>query len=125
MTLLPVRLQRRVLQFQHGRFKRLAWRMAGVEETTTLNNKSSDNKQSSLSPRSLGILGETTEETTLQQLFDSKVIKPGKTISKPSFDNKILIALPIDNLVKDSDIDGPSLLTLGLITYGVSTATIS
>ena len=43
----------------------------------------------------------------------------------PPKSDKILIALRIDNLVKDSDIDGPSLLTLRLITYGVSMATIS
>jgi hypothetical protein len=46
-------------------------------------------------------------------------------MSKLSFDNKILIALQIENLVEDNDIDEPSLLILVLITCGVSTDTIS
>jgi hypothetical protein len=46
-------------------------------------------------------------------------------MSKLSFDNKILIALLIENLVKDNDTDEPSLFILVLITYGVSTGTIN
>jgi len=43
----------------------------------------------------------------------------------PSFNSKILLVQPTDNLVEDSEGDEQNLLTLALITYGVSTATIS